>query len=98
MTQHPRQRKTGQQAVEAVLGRMLTDDAFRQKFLAEPENTCVEYGFDLTEAEIAPLLRFDGHAVGALAKRLDPRIVRAVSVSRPQSSGETVPEHLRRRR
>ncbi len=97
MTQDARDRQNSQRAIEALLGRMLTDDVFRQQFMAEPENACAEYGFDLTAAEIAPLLEFDSHAIGTLAKRLDPRIVRAASTSRPRSSVKTVPQIQRKR-
>lgn len=77
MTHNARDRLAGQDVIEALLGRMLTDGAFRQQFFVEPESACAEYGFDVTAAEVAPLLRFDSRAISDFAKRLDPRIVRA---------------------
>ena len=80
---------------------MLTDDAFRQQFFAEPESACADHGFDLSAAEVAPLLRFDSRTISDFAKRLDPRIVRA-ALAPPAHRGAKPPaaqqESSRRRR
>lgn len=68
-----------QKAVEAVLGRLITDVAFRTRFFAEPAAVCVEDRVLLTARERAALLTLDRRALHELAARLDPKIVRAAA-------------------
>jgi hypothetical protein len=63
-----------QETVERVLGRILTDADFRQRFFAQTENQLVQ--LELLEHERESLTRLDRSAVEHLADRLDPRIVR----------------------
>ena len=69
-----------QRAVESVLGRLITDVDFRLRFFTEPARICREYTLVLTPRETAALLRVDLGALSEFAVRLDPTIVRAVSV------------------
>ncbi len=71
-----------QRAVEGVLGRLVTDAEFRSQFFNEPDAVCRDDGADLTSAELSALVRVDPHALHSLAARLDPKIVRAVTVGR----------------
>ena len=63
-----------QETVERVLGRILTDVDFRQRFFARTEDQLVQ--LELLEHERESLTRLDRSAVELLADRLDPRIVR----------------------
>jgi hypothetical protein len=69
-----------QLAVERVLGRLVTDAEFRAEFLLEPASVCCDQGIELTPVELAALLRVDEHALQILAARLDPKIVRAMTL------------------
>jgi len=64
--------------VEALLGRMLTDAAFRRGFFTEPANACEDNGYQLTVLQLAAVQRLDVRMIERLARRLDQRIVRAV--------------------
>jgi hypothetical protein len=74
-----------QRAVESALGRLVTDAEFRARFFAEPAVLCREHDLPLTPQEARALLQLDLDALHTLAIRLDPKIVRAVSVSPPVS-------------
>ena len=41
-----------QQAVERALGKLLTDENFRERFFAGPELACWEAGFALSPVEL----------------------------------------------
>lgn len=72
-----------QQSVEGILGRLITDAEFRERFFAESAFVCREYAFDLTPTELSALLSVDPRALQTMMASLDPRIVRAV-VAQPQ--------------
>jgi hypothetical protein len=69
---------SSQEAVELILGRLLTDARFRRRFFAEPEDELRQ--FELVEHERDSLRKLDPGAVELLvellAARLDPRIRR----------------------
>ena len=44
-----------QQAVELTLGKLLTDEAFRERFLESPEAACWEAGLALSPIELEAL-------------------------------------------
>lgn len=73
--------------IAAALGRLLTDEDFRQAFFANPEPACRAKGFDLTGDEIAALVRVDRQTLGAVARSLDQRIVRASGGSLERCNG-----------
>lgn len=66
-----------QAAVESALGRLLTDDAFRRRFLVHPEHLLTVCGMRLTDQELAALQRIEGAELSRVAELLDDRIRRA---------------------
>jgi hypothetical protein len=65
-----------QRAVERVLGRLATDEAFREVFYDDPVGALVPYAGDLTHAEIDALRQVPRAALAAFSARLDDRICR----------------------
>ncbi|MBI3785540.1 MAG: hypothetical protein HY270_19275 [Deltaproteobacteria bacterium] len=66
-----------QRCVESVLGRLITDAAFRDQFFETPEDLCRENALELTPTELTALLQIDEERLVNTASTLDPRIVRA---------------------
>lgn len=66
-----------QKGVEGLLGRMVTDKDFRQRFYQEPAATCVAEAMEVTTRELEAVQRLDETHVAEFAKHLDTRIVRA---------------------
>ena len=69
-----------QEAVERVLGRMLTDKNFRSLAGTSLESASWQNGFVLTPAELRLLSILEPQYVAELADRLDPCLCRAGSV------------------
>jgi hypothetical protein len=65
-----------QQAVERVLGKLLTDENFRELFFAGPELACWEAGFALSPVELEALSRLSHETLAQLCEALDNRIIR----------------------
>jgi hypothetical protein len=65
-----------QQAVERVLGKLLTDENFRERFFAGPELACWEAGFALSPIELDALSRLSHEALTEFGEGLDRRISR----------------------
>lgn len=63
-----------QEMVERILGRILTDADFRQRFFTQTSEQLAQ--FELLEHERESLRKLDRSAVEQLSDRLDPRIVR----------------------
>jgi hypothetical protein len=66
-----------QKYVEAVVGRLATDEAFRRRFRDDRVAVIVELaaqGVRLTAVERSALLDLDDAACERFAERLDPRI------------------------
>ena len=66
-----------QRNVEAVIGRLVTDEAFRAMFLRDPAATLtqvVERGYDLTSLEIAALTATNPGLWSRAAEQIDPRL------------------------
>ena len=63
--------------VQIVIGRLLTDDAFRQRF-EEDRSECLararQYGIDLDEGEASALLEADAALWTKMAARIDSRL------------------------
>ena len=74
-----------QLAVERALGRLVTDADFRTEFFGEPASVCRGHGLELTPGELSALTQVDEHALKTLATRLDPKIVRAMTLRVPFS-------------
>jgi hypothetical protein len=74
----PRGRRTAvtQQAVERALGKLLTDENFRERFFASPELACWEVGFELSPVELEALLRLSSETLARFSEALDKRISR----------------------
>jgi len=66
-----------QQAVEGTLGKLLTDENFRDRFFANPELATWEAGFTLSPIELDALSRLSHEALCRLGEGLDKRISRA---------------------
>jgi hypothetical protein len=66
-----------QRVIELLIGRLITDEDFRDEFLAAPEATLValaDQGLDLSRIEIAALLNTDPSVWARAAAALDPRL------------------------
>jgi hypothetical protein len=66
--------------LEIVIGRLVTDEAFRRRFVDEPAQwsaDLAEAGLELSGAELAALRRTDAAAWLALADAIDPRLQKA---------------------
>jgi hypothetical protein len=82
-----------QRAVEAALGRLITDVEFRVRFFAEPAEVCRENDIVLTAREMTALLHVNAQSLHQLAAHLDPKIVRAAIPAQPRgSAGERAEE------
>jgi hypothetical protein len=61
-----------QSEVERVIGRAVTDTAFREALIKNAREACKDY--NLTEDELAALEALDADSLGAFAGTLDKRI------------------------
>ena len=67
----------GQDAVERFLGRIITDDAFREMANESFLEACLREGFLFTEREMEVLSRLDLEKFRALSEDLDRRLKRS---------------------
>jgi hypothetical protein len=70
-------RRMSQKNVEWVIGRLVTDEALRHQFLADPRRTLQELagsGVELTMCELRALLSMDPRLLARLADAIDPRL------------------------
>ena len=65
-----------QRDVERTLGRLLTDQGFRDDFFRDPAHACLQVGIQLTPQEVEALLQAQRPALVSLGARLDDRICR----------------------
>ena len=65
-----------QDAVEKVLGRMLTDDKFRRRAAQNLVATCREQGYLLDDEELELVSKFDSTSLSPAAEILDGGIKR----------------------
>lgn len=66
-----------QRNVEVLIGRLVTDEAFRAMFLRDPAATLtqfIEWGYELTPLEIAALQATDPSLWTRTAEQIDPRL------------------------
>jgi len=61
-----------QSEIERVIGRAVTDSAFRQTLIDDARTACKDY--DLTEDELDALEKLDANSLMAFAGTLDSRI------------------------
>jgi hypothetical protein len=74
-----------QRDVENLLGRLLTDVAFRRRFFSTPEQVISKEPLNLISREIKAVLAMDAREIAQFARYLDPRIVRT-DVSRKSAT------------
>jgi hypothetical protein len=77
-----------QRSVEYVLGRLVTDEGFRDRFFKDPLTATVVIGATLSAREVDALKRVPRSMLSDLADRLDGRICRL-----HLGSTETIPEY-----
>jgi hypothetical protein len=66
--------------IQLIVGRLLTDEDFRHRFLGDPVGVLTaleDQGFELTSGEVAALLRTDRALWTDGAARIDPQLQRA---------------------
>ena len=69
-----------QRSIEIVIGRLLTDEQFRDTFLSNPHQALAELlerGTHLSNAEIAALIGIDSALWVRVAEQIDPRLQKA---------------------
>lgn len=69
-----------QRTVEALIGRLITDEEFRTNFLNAPERTLqtlCDQGVSLSRTEIAALVNTDPSLWVRTAEAIDPRLQKA---------------------
>ncbi|MGH7427194.1 MAG: Os1348 family NHLP clan protein [Candidatus Methylomirabilaceae bacterium] len=77
-----------QQAVEKALGKLVTDEGFREEFFSDPEPTSLQAGLDLSPEELTALFRIPRRALAKLGACIDDRICRLhVAVQPDQEEG-----------
>jgi len=78
-----------QRGVENLLGRLLTDAAFRRRFFSDPEKIVSQEPLHLIPRELEAVLAIDARDIEHFARRLDSRIVQAEVSRKPRTSGQT---------
>ena len=75
-TGHEGRVKMSQEAVERFLGRLLTDDAFRQRAASSLVDASRKEGYLLSSEELAAIGKEDIKRLDPVAEQLDSRIKR----------------------
>ena len=73
-------------SVERTIGRLLTDDGFRRRFIENPAgviNEVVASGLDLNPCERRALVAIDPRLASLFAEALDPSLQRIDGEERP---------------
>lgn len=79
-----------QRGVEQVLGRLVTDEGFREAFFSNPLSASVVIGVTLSASEVDALSRVPQTVLDELADRLDGRICR-LHLGRTETIAEQQP-------
>jgi hypothetical protein len=69
-----------QRCIEMVIGRLVTDEEFRDTFLSDPHRALgelLERGTHLSSAEISALIATDPTLWGRIAEQVDQRLQKA---------------------
>jgi len=80
-----------QQAVEQTLGKLLTDESFRERFFTTPRETVWAAGLRLSDIELVALSGLSRSALRSFSACLDPRICRLCLVTESSSPEERQP-------
>jgi len=72
-----------QRDVERTLGKLVTDEGFREDFFRSPESAVLHAGLDLSREELDALSRIPRAAMAALCARIDGRICRLHIAGQP---------------
>jgi hypothetical protein len=68
-----------QKTVQLIIGRVITDEDLRHRFIRNPGETIAsleELGFELTPSEVDALVQTDSKLWSAAARRIHPRLQR----------------------
>jgi hypothetical protein len=65
-----------QRGVERAIGKLTTDEEFREAFYRNPDAAVLAAGLDLTRAELMALLRIPRGVIRRFCAQLDDRICR----------------------
>ena len=65
-----------QRVVERAVGKLVTDEGFRDSFFRNPQGATLQAGLELSPEELDALSRIPRAALAALSARLDDRICR----------------------
>lgn len=65
-----------QRIVERAVGKLVTDEGFRDTFFRDPKAASLQAGLELSPEELDALSRIPRAALAALCARLDDRICR----------------------
>ncbi len=85
-----------QRVVEALIGRLITDEQLRAAFLANPSGTLFDLrsrGLELTDIEAAALVETDPALWIRAAEAIHPRLHKA-SLVQPSSSEREKEDHV----
>ncbi len=74
-----------QRAVERTLGRLITDEGFRDLFFRDPDGACLHIGAELTGEELEALRRIPRLALADLSAQIDDRICKLHIAAEPLS-------------
>ena len=70
-----------QRSIEMVIGKLMTDEEFRQRFQSDPHETLTVLiergGSELTQAEVAALVAMEADFWERAAEQVDPRLQKA---------------------
>ena len=87
-----------QGAVERALGKLVTDDAFRARFFAEPALASLTAGLALSPVELEALAHLSPRVLAHFSRRLDDRIrrlpVAAAQRAAPRGGRDTDDDRL----
>ena len=81
-----------QRGVEGLLGRLITDKDFRERFYEEPAAVCVEEAMEVTARELEAVFALKEPQIEDFSKQLDAHIVRAVVNGEQHQSGKRMSE------
>ena len=79
-----------QKTVQLIIGRILTDDELRSRFVRQPGETLTalrDQGFELSTCEVEALVRTDRRLWNDASSRIDPSLQRCSLALEPEHTG-----------